>query len=306
MRTTIGRGSDEWPQMLDELGPAQKVTRLHRLGRPLPTLAPGIAIVGTRRPTVAGIEVASLLARGLAQAGFAIISGLAVGIDAAAHAAAIEAGGHTVAVLGCGLAQKYPRRNMRLRTLIEEKGTVLTEYDDEITPAPYNFPQRNRIVAGLSTGVVVVEGGIKSGALVTARLALDMNRSIYAVPGSLRNPMAQGPNLLIKSGQASLVTTFKDICDDLAPSLVWAGSKGVSLPEADEDTLLHLLDDSPASPDQLLGHLDLAAGELAMLLARLEVKGWVARSGAGYSLSTAGARARGAASVEAGAAEHGG
>nr|MBA2724788.1 DNA-protecting protein DprA [Actinomycetota bacterium] len=198
MRAIVDRTSDEWPPMLDELGPSQKVTRLHRLGLPLPTGAPAIAIVGTRRPTLAGIEIATLLSRGLAQAGFTIVSGLAVGIDAAAHAAALEAGGRTVAVLGCGLAQRYPRRNMKLRQEIEEKGTVLTEYDDDITPAPFNFPQRNRIVAGLSAGVVVVEGSIKSGALVTARLALEMNRSIYAVPGSLRNPMAQGPNHLIK------------------------------------------------------------------------------------------------------------
>lgn len=294
MRAIIECGSDEWPKMLDELGPSQRVKRLHRLGLPVPSHAPGIAIVGTRRPTVAGIEVATLLARGLAQAGFTIISGLAVGIDAAAHAASIEAGGHTVAVLGCGLNQKYPRRNMRLRALIEEKGTVLTEYDDGVTPAPFNFPQRNRIVAGLSTGVVVVEGSIKSGALVTARLALDMNRSIYAVPGSLRNPMAQGPNLLIKTGQANLVTTFKDICDDLAPSLVWDEPGGAAQPAPEEVTLLQLLDDSPASPDQLAAHLSLPAGGLAMLLARLEVKGWVARSRAGYSLSSAGARVRGA------------
>lgn len=292
MRAIVDRTSDEWPAMLDELGPSQKVTRLHRFGLPLPSGAPAIAIVGTRRPTLAGIEIATLLSRGLAQAGFTIVSGLAVGIDAAAHAAALEAGSHTVAVLGCGLAQRYPRRNMKLRQEIEQKGTILTEYDDDIPPAPFNFPQRNRIVAGLSSGVVVVEGSIKSGALVTARLALEMNRSIYAVPGSLRNPMAQGPNHLIKTGQAALVTTFKDICDDLAPSLVWDDPEKTAAPAVTEMQLLTLLDDAPSSPDQLLCHTEIPAGEVAMLLARLEVKGWVTRSPAGYSLSTMGARAR--------------
>lgn len=293
MRAVIDRTSKEWPVTLDELGPSQSVQRLHRLGLRLPADAPGIAIVGTRRPTLAGIEIATLLSRGLAQAGLTIISGLAVGIDAAAHAAALEAGGHTVAVLGCGLGQRYPRRNMKLRAEIEAKGTILTEYEDDITPAPFNFPQRNRIVAGLSTGVVVVEGSIKSGALVTARLALEMNRSIYAVPGSLRNPMAQGPNHLIKTGQAALVTTFKDICDDLAPSLVWHAPAAKDAPSAVEIRLLTLLDDAPSSPDQIVTHLEAPAGEAAMLLARLEVKGWVTRSAAGYSLSTTGAKVRG-------------
>lgn len=296
MRAIIDRTSAEWHEGLDELGPSQKVERLHRLGLPLPTVTPAIAIVGTRRPTVAGLEIASLLARGLAQAGFTIVSGLAVGIDAAAHSAALEAGGHTVAVLGCGLAQKYPRRNERLRGEIEQRGTVLTEYDDDITPAPFNFPQRNRIVAGLSTGVVVVEGSFKSGALVTARLALEMNRSIYAVPGSLRNSMAQGPNHLIKTGQAALVTTFKDICDDLAPSLVWDsrfGSLGVT---GEESEVLSLLDDSPSSPDQIISSCSLEAGRVALVLAGLEVKGWARRAAGGYSISSSGAKARAAGS----------
>jgi DNA processing protein len=186
---------------------------------------------------------------------------------------------------------------MALRKEIEQKGTVLTEYDDDITPAPFNFPQRNRIVAGLSTGVVVIEGSIKSGALVTARLALEMNRSIYAVPGSLRNPMAQGPNHLIKTGQAALVTTFKDICDDLAPSLVWATAENGLSASEEERALLNLLDDSLAAPDQLLLHLEMPSGQLARQLAGLEVKGWARRGPSGYSISSAGARVRGTATA---------
>jgi len=296
MRALLHPGCPEWPLSLEELGPSQLVTRLHRVGLPLPTGSPAIAIVGTRRPTVAGLEVAGLLARGLAQAGFVIVSGLAVGIDAAAHQAALDAGGHTVAVLGCGLAQRYPRRNLRLKDQIAERGTILTEYDDDVTPMPFNFPQRNRIVAGLSTGVVVVEGSIKSGALVTARLALDMDRSVYAIPGSLRNPMAVGPNHLIKTSQAALVTSFKDICDDLAPSLVWGLEPGPLVACREEAAVLALLDDVPVSPDQMISHHGVDAGQMAMLLARLEVKGWVRRAPGGYSLSSAGARVRAAAS----------
>jgi len=293
MRAVLHAGGAGWPKTLDELGPSQRVTRLHQQGLPLPLDVPAIAIVGTRRPTVAGLEVAALLARGLSQAGFAIVSGLAVGIDAAAHRAALDAGGHTVAVLGCGLAQRYPRRNLRLKEEVAERGTILTEYDDDVTPMPFNFPQRNRIVAGLSTGVVVVEGSIKSGALVTARLALEMNRSIYAIPGSLRNPMAVGPNHLIKTSQAALVTSFKDICDDLAPSLVWGTAENGLSASEEELALLSLLDDAPVAPDQLLMHLEMTSGQLARLLAGLEVKGWARRSPSGYSISSAGARVRG-------------
>jgi DNA processing protein len=283
----------EWPVLLDELGKPPE--SLFVEGLPIEPNAPKVAIVGTRRPTVAGIEVAHNIATGLAQGGFTVVSGLAVGIDAAAHRAALDAGGRTIAVLGCGLDVRYPKPNVGLKQDIADRGTLITEYPEGTQPTKFTFPERNRIVAGLCLGVVVVEGGIKSGALVTARLGLEANRNVYAVPGSLRNPMAVGPNHLIKTSQAALVTTFKDICDDLAPSLVWSSSNG-GAPAIDEEelSLLRLLDDVPIGAERLVTGLDLPPGRVAMALSRLEVRGWALRSPGGYALTSSGARVRGA------------
>lgn len=294
----IARSDSEWPVLLDEVASPPDV--LYAAGLPLDLDRPMIAIVGTRKPTIAGIEIAERLARGLTEGGFTVVSGLAVGIDAVAHRAALQAGGTTVAVLGCGLDVRYPRPNLALRADIEQAGTVVTEYPQGTAPTAFTFPQRNRIIAGLAIGTVVVEGGLRSGALVTARHALDANRSCYAVPGSLRNPMAAGPNHLIKMSRAALITTFKDICDDLAPSLVWSAKRGsdkVMLSEH-EIALLHALDDTPAAPDRLIKGLSLPPGKVAMTLSRLEVRGWALRSPRGYALTSTGARVR--ACVEAG------
>ncbi len=306
MNTVVSRtlepGHPEWPGALDEIAGAPK--RLFAVGRPLDTSRPMIAIVGTRRPTIAGVEIAQSLARGLAQGGFTIVSGLAVGIDAVAHQAALDAGGATVAVLGCGLDVLYPRPNLKLRDRIVEGGCLLTEYEEGVQPTKFTFPQRNRIVAGLAVGVIVVEGSYRSGALITARRALENNRNIYAVPGSLRNPMSQGPNMLIARGEAQLVTSFKDICDDLAPSMVWSRSDEAPQVEQDELAVLDLLDDSPSTSDALLRAGTMEAGQLALTLARLEVRGWAVRTAAGYALSTSGARIRAAISRQPSVAPH--
>ena len=174
----IHPGDPEWPARLSELGPHRRPAALHAEGEGLRSELPFVAVVGTRRPTGAGVEAAERIARGLAEAGWVVVSGLAVGIDAVAHRAALDAGGTTVAVLGCGLDVAYPARNVALRRRIAEQGTVLTEYPAGTRPARRNFPERNRIIAGLCLGAVVVEGSLRSGAMVTARLALDMNRSV--------------------------------------------------------------------------------------------------------------------------------
>jgi DNA processing protein len=291
MRTLVP-GQQEWSSALDEIADPPK--RLYAEGCSIDPKTPMIAIVGTRRPTIAGIEIAQSLARGLAQGGFTIVSGLAVGIDAVAHQAALDAGGTTIAVLGCGLDVAYPRPNLKLRGRIIADGTLLTEYDKGTQPTKFTFPQRNRIVAGLAVGVIVVEGSYRSGALITARRALENDRNVYAVPGSLRNPMSQGPNMLIARGEAQLVTNFKDICDDIAPSMVWSRSNEAPQVEEDEVAVLDLLDDSPSTSDALLRAGTMEAGQLALTLARLEVRGWAVRTAAGYALSTAGARTRAA------------
>ncbi|MGH2755202.1 MAG: DNA-processing protein DprA [Actinomycetota bacterium] len=295
MRRTIRPRDEEWPSRLSEIAPLDPPERLRVDGLPLPNDAPSIAVVGTRTPTGVGIEIATTLSRAFAEAGFTVVSGLAVGIDAVAHRAALEAGGHTVAVLGGGLNIVYPKANRDLRREIEERGAVVTEYDDDTAPTKFTFPRRNRIIAGLAQAVVVVEGAITSGALVTARLALDANRSVYAVPGSSRNPMAAGPNELIRTGRAALVTSPSHVFEDLAPSLVWEEANdqpSVADIGVTELTVLRALDDTASSTDRLGLLTGLKLGELAVTLSRLEVRSLARRTYGGYELTTAGARVR--------------
>jgi DNA processing protein len=295
-RRLLAPGAPEWPDRLEELGPYDPPRRLYVEGRSIDPARPAIAIVGTRRPTAAGVEAAADLARGVSEAGFTVVSGLAVGIDASAHRAALDGGGHTIAVLGCGLDVDYPARNRQLRKRIAEDGTLVTEYSGGTRPTRFSFPLRNRIIAGLSLGVVVVEGSLTSGALVTARLALDANRSVYAVPGSLRNAVARGPNELIRTGRAALVSSVDHIFEDLAPHLVWRQGAGSPPKMAEctreERTVLAALDDSPLSADRLTALTGLAAGCLAATAARLEVRGLAVRSPGGVAVTAAGARAR--------------
>jgi DNA processing protein len=293
----VRKTNDEWPARLSELGSLAPAERLFVAGRPLPQDTPTIAVVGTRRPTGAGLEAATTLSAGLAEAGFVVVSGLAVGVDAAAHNGALEAGGHTIAVLGCGLDVDYPAANARLKRAIHGNGTLVSEYPLGTAPARWRFPERNRIITGLSLGVVVVEGGQTSGALVTARLALDANRTVYAVPGSVRNPMARGPNELIRTARAALVLGVEHIFEDLVPHLVWnrpptpQRAPAVRL-DPDDDAVLGALDDVPLAPDRLCSAAGLAPGRLAVALARLEVRGLAARSGGGWLVTSAGGRAR--------------
>ncbi len=287
---------EEWPQPLNEIGPLGSPQRLYLDGQLLDVGQKIVAVVGTRRPTAAGVEAAERLTRGLVEAGFTIVSGLAMGIDAIAHRTALQCGGCTVAVLGTGLDVVYPQRNKKLRQEILEKGVLLSEFPSGTQPLPHNFPMRNRIVAGLSKGVLVVEGSFRSGALITARQAIDANRSVWAVPGSIRNPMAAGPNELIRTGQAALVADVNHIFEDLSPSLVWADRDDGSLAAPDlkpeEIALLQILDDVPLPVDRLVYVSRLPLGTVALALSRLEVRGMAARRGPGYEISAAGGRVR--------------
>jgi DNA processing protein len=289
MSRIVTASSAEWPSSLDELGPYDPPARLFVAGRSLPSDdAPVVAVVGTRRPTATGVRIAQEIAAGLCAAGAVVVSGLAVGIDAAAHRAALEACGHTVAVLGCGLDVDYPHHNARLRNDIESSGTLVTEYEAEVQPARHHFPLRNRIIAGLSDGVVVVEGALTSGALVTARLALDCNREVFAVPGSVRNPMAEGPNELIRSSQAALVTSAAHVLEELAPGSTAAvepltlATEPVEL-DLEEEAALLTLDDTPLSMEHVCAAAGLEPGAAATALSRLELRGLVERSVAGYA-----------------------
>jgi DNA processing protein len=175
-----------------------------------------LAVVGTRRPTAYGTAAATRLAKDLAAAGLVIVSGMARGIDTAAHKAALEAGGETVAVFGSGLDQIYPTENRKLAAQIAAKGLLLSEFPMGAPAYPQNFPVRNRIISGLSLGVLVVEGGEYSGSAITAKLAAEHNREIFAVPGNITSKMSWGPNLLIKQG-AKLVQEWNDVVVELRP-----------------------------------------------------------------------------------------
>jgi DNA processing protein len=175
----------------------------------------GIAIVGTRRPTPYGIAATERLGADLAKAGLTIISGLARGIDTAAHRAALAADGKTIAVLGCGVDVLYPSENRRIYDQISRDGLLVSEFPMGAPAYPHNFPIRNRIVSGLSQGVVIVEGAQHSGSAITAKLAIDQGREVFAVPGNITSKMSWGPNLLIKDGGAKLVQEWTDITNEL-------------------------------------------------------------------------------------------
>jgi len=173
-----------------------------------------LGIVGTRRPTAYGTAAAARLAKDLAGAGLAIVSGMARGIDTAAHRAVLEAGGSTLAVFGCGVDEIYPSENRKLAEQMSKNGLILSEFPMGTPPYPQNFPIRNRIIAGMSVGVLVVEGGEYSGSAITAKLAAEQNREVFAVPGNITSKMSWGPNLLIKQG-AKLVQEWNDVVVEL-------------------------------------------------------------------------------------------
>jgi len=176
-----------------------------------------IGVVGTRRPTAYGTTVAGRLSKDLAGAGLTIASGMARGIDTAAHKAVLEAGGDTIAVFGCGVDQVYPAENCKLAEQIAGQGLLMSEFPMGTPAYPQNFPVRNRIISGMGAGVVVVEGGEYSGSSITAKLAIEQNREVFAVPGNVTSKMSWGPNLLIKQG-AKLVQEWNDIVSELEAS----------------------------------------------------------------------------------------
>jgi DNA processing protein len=173
-----------------------------------------LGVVGTRRPTPYGMQVATRLSKDLSEAGLTIASGMARGIDTAAHRAVLDAGGDTIAVLGCGVDEVYPAENRKLSESLASRGLVLSEFPMGAPPFPQNFPVRNRIISGMSAGVLVVEGGEYSGSTITAKLASEQNREMFAVPGNVTSKMSWGPNLLIKQG-AKLVQEWNDVVTEL-------------------------------------------------------------------------------------------
>jgi len=205
-------GSAGYPPQLENL--EDPPAALFVKGRPLPPRERAVAIVGARNCSDLGRELATAIGHDLATSGVCVVSGAARGIDAAGHQGALDAGGHTVAVLGCGIDQAYPRWSERTIERIAKTGTLVSEYPPGIPPEPYHFPARNRIVAAMCTGLVVVEGAEGSGSLISAEHALDLGRDVFAVPGAITNPLAHVPNVLIREG-ATLIRGVDDLMRDL-------------------------------------------------------------------------------------------
>lgn len=215
--TLISIHDPAYPRRLREIFDPPLV--LFAIGRTELMTSYGIAIVGTRRPTPYGIAATERLSADLARAGLTVISGMARGIDTAAHRAALSEQGDTIAVLGCGIDVLYPADNRKLYQEIAERGLLISEFPMGAPAYPQNFPIRNRIVSGLALGVLVVEGAQHSGSAITAKLAMDQGREVFAIPGNVTSKMSWGPNLLIKGGMAKLVQEWTDITNELPEAI---------------------------------------------------------------------------------------
>lgn len=289
----IDNNHEHYPQLLREVKKAPPL--LYIAGDPGVLNFPQVAIVGTRNPSPAGRGIAQDFAAELARAGFAITSGLALGVDTCAHRGAVSVNGRTVAVLGTGIDNIYPQRNSPLaREIVANGGAIISEFPLGTSPIGHNFPQRNRIISGLSYGVLVVEAAVKSGSLITARYAVQQDRELFAVPGSIHNPLSRGCHALIKDG-AKLVETAGDIVDELKGFLALKWEQLNLNKPADttdlvaeivandqEEVVLSQLGYEATPIDQLVERTHLSVGEIMACLLALELRGLVANLGNGY------------------------
>src|SRR5262245_31703838 len=280
---------EEYPGPLKEIADPPLV--LFALGRLDRLRLPAVSVVGSRNATRYGRDVASSLGRDLSAVGVPVVSGLARGVDTAAHEAALPGPGGTIAVLGCGLDVDYPRENARLKREIERRGVVISEFPPGEEPRPQNFPVRNRIIAGLSSGVVVVEASRRSGSLITARLAADFGRDVFAVPGSVFSETSAGAHELLRDG-AILCRGVEDVFAELFPALQAtppAWPKAAAAPPdltAEARRLFEVLvSESPASAEELVRVTDFPAATVLAGLMELEAAGLAAESDGRYELS---------------------
>jgi DNA processing protein len=302
--TFLTRDDPAYPERLLEIYDPPAVLWLR--GNASLLARPGIAVVGTRQPTPYGVGMAEMLSRDLANRGLTILSGMARGIDTSAHMGALNAGGKTVAIWGTGIDVVYPKENKKLaERIVESAGAIVSEYPLGTFPAPQNFPIRNRILSGISVGVLVIEAGEYSGTRITARCAMEQNRDVYAVPGNVTNKNSWGPNTLIKQG-AKLTATWEDVWEDLpsqirlqledemdvagrgakgneskaggaASSFSEADPDGRPLPEYEQIVLDRLRRDEAMQLDELIEGLEAQMGspEIFTALFELELRGKV-------------------------------
>jgi DNA processing protein len=239
-----------------------------------------IALVGTRSPTTYGREATRRIAAELAAAGVTLVSGLAIGVDTAAHATALETGGRTIAVLASGLDQVYPERNRALADQIAANGALVSEFPLGTKPTPQLFPVRNRIISGLSLATLVTEAGIKSGALITVRYALEQGRDVFAVPGPIFSPKSEGPNQLIRDG-AGLVSCAQDILDalNLSSAAIQREVQAALPDDPTEAALLELISYEAQHVDEIRRQCELPITVVSSTLAIMELKGLVRQAG---------------------------
>ena len=289
----LTRADARYPPLLAEIPDAPLL--LYVRGDPALLAEPQIAIVGSRNPTPSGLEITRDFARRLAADGLLITSGLALGVDGAAHAGALETG-RTIAVLGTGPDLVYPAMHRDLARRVAERGALVSEFPPGQGPSARNFPRRNRIISGLSVGVLVTEAALKSGSLITARFALEQGRDVFAVPGSIRNPLSRGSHALIRDG-AKLVEDPGEILLELAPMLrnllsacpgdapdearAAAARGGTAALDADYRALLDAMGFDPVAPDELIASTGRSAREVSSMLLVLELEGHVSSAPGG-------------------------
>jgi len=273
--------SSEYPPLLAQISRGPPV--LYVLGDVAALSLPQLAMVGSRSPTPNGRSTAREFAKFFARAGLAITSGLALGIDAASHEGALQSNGITVAVCGCGLDVMYPRQNAALAARIREHGAVISEFPPRTPPYPAHFPQRNRIISGLSFGTLVVEAARGSGSLITAQHALEQGRDVFAIPGSIHNPLSRGCHQLLREG-AKLVETAADVLSEMPnflgrqPLASGAAALGDSVGashalDTDYEILLDALGFEPAGVDVLAARTGFPSASVASMLLILELHG---------------------------------
>lgn len=281
----IKKNSKEYPIILKEITNTPK--QLYVRGQLPKNDSLNFAIVGTRAATEYGKALAFKIAQELSEIGFTIISGLALGIDAQAHRGALEGGGKTIAVLGSGINDDsiFPKENLKLaQKIIASGGAVISEYEPESGPEIWYFPERNRIISGLSLGVLVVEAPEKSGALITARMALEQNREVFAIPGSIFQKNSLGTNRLIKDG-AKMVTSVDDILEEL--NLVYLkNSKEKKEKEkltSEERLILSLIEKEPIYIDKICETTKLPASQALSIVSMLEIQGAIKNIGGKFT-----------------------
>ena len=271
--SSLARGDPGYSPLLAQLhDPPERL--FLRGARPDLLSAPAVAVVGARSCSAYGAEVARTVSRELAAAGVAVVSGLARGIDGEAHRGALDAGGPTVAVLGCGIDRDYPAAHARLAREVCERGLIVSEYPPGTEPAPWQFPARNRIIAGLAAATVVVEARERSGALITADFALEEGREVLACPGEITSALSAGTNALLRLGATPLTRV-----DDVLELYGLARAEKTAPPVSDAaQALLTRLEDAPATADELVRLAGVDTGSVAAALTELELAGLVAEA----------------------------